>query len=131
MKIFNGYVHVLHIPHGIEVTVDYAALKGEYDKIIIKVLSVANNGIIPKYYFRIPYEVVHNIRKNNTSNDKNILLDDRQIAHSQPSNILHETQTGYEHLIADSLRHDQTLLPLLADRTTFPQIGRFQLLTTT
>jgi len=41
-----------------EVIVDYPALKGEHDEIIIKGLSIAKNGIIPKYYFRIPYEII-------------------------------------------------------------------------
>jgi hypothetical protein len=100
----------------------YPALKREHDEIIIKGLSIANNGIIPKYYFRIPYRMVHNIRENNTSNNDNILLDDRHTSHSQLSTVIHKAQTGYLHLIADCLRHQQMLLPLLADTPTFPQI---------
>ena len=75
--------------------------------------------------------MVHNIKGNNTSNNDNILLDDRHTSHSQLPTVIHKTQTGYVHLIADCLRHQQMLLPLLADTPTFPQIGRFQLPTTT
>ena len=75
--------------------------------------------------------MVHNIKGNNTSNNDNILLDDRHTSHSQLPTVIHKAQTGYVHLIADCLRHQQMLFPLLADTPTFPKIERFQLPTAT
>jgi hypothetical protein len=106
-------------------------MKGEHDEILIKGLSIANNSIITEYYFRIPYEMIHNIRENITYINNNILVDDRHTSHSQLSTVIHKAQTGYLHLIADCLRHQQMLLPLPADTPTFPQIGRFKLPTIT
>ena len=71
--------------------------------------------------------MIHNIRENNTYINNNILVDDRHTSHSQLPTVIHKAQTGYLHLIADCLRHQQMLLPLLADTLTFPQIGRFKL----
>jgi hypothetical protein len=70
------------------------------------------------------------IRENNISNE-DILLDDKHISYSQLSTALKEAQTGYEHLIADSLWLRQMVLPLPADTPKFPQLGMFQLPTNT
>ena len=131
MYLFVVYPFLLYLPHGVEVVVDYAALKDAHDETIIKGSAVASNGIITAYHFSVPYAVVHNIRKNKASNDNDILLDDRHISYSQLSTVLHEALTGYEHLIADCLRHHRMFLPLRADAQNFRQIERLQLPTTT
>jgi hypothetical protein len=131
MYPFVAYSFLPYLPHGVDVVVDYAALKGAHDETIVKRCAVAGNGIIPACHLRIPCAVIHTIREKNASNDKDIILDDTHISYSQLSTVLHEAPAGYEHLIADCLRHQQMLLPLRADTPTFPQIGRFQLLTTT
>jgi putative effector of murein hydrolase LrgA (UPF0299 family) len=95
MNLFLAYLFLLYLPQVVKVVADYTALKGAQNSIIIKGLSIANNRIIPAYNFGIPYEMVHNIRENNTSNDNNILLDDRQTSHSQLSTVIHKAQTGY------------------------------------
>jgi hypothetical protein len=44
--------------------------------------------------------MIHNIRENIASNDKDILWDDRHISYSLLSTVLGEALAGYEQLIA-------------------------------
>jgi len=131
MYLFVVYTLLLYLPNVVEVALDYAVLKRVQNKTAIISLSIVNNGTILAYHCPIPYAVVHNKGENNTAHDNDIHSDDRQISYTKMSTILHEAQTCYEHLIADCLRHQQMLLPLLADTPTFPQIERFRLPTTT
>jgi len=94
MYLFVAYSFLLYLPHGVEVVVDYAALKGAHEEIMIKGFAIASNGIIPAYHFRARYAMVQNVRENNASNDHDITVDDRHISYSQLSTVLHEAPAG-------------------------------------
>jgi hypothetical protein len=80
---------------------DYSALKGAQDEIIIEGLSIASNGIIPAIQFMILYAMVHNIGDSISSSNNNILLNGIHISYSGLSTMLRKAQTGYVHPIAD------------------------------
>jgi hypothetical protein len=100
MYPFVAYSFLPYLPHGVDVVVNYAALKGAHDETIVKRCAVASKGIIPACLLRIPCAMIHTIREKNASNDKDIIMDDTHISYSQLSTVLHEALAGYEHLIA-------------------------------
>jgi hypothetical protein len=73
MYLFVANSFLLYLLHGVDIIVDYEALKVAQDEKIIKRCAVANNGITPAYHFRIELAIVYNIRENNTSNYNHIL----------------------------------------------------------
>ena len=57
---FVAYSFLLYLTRGVDVIVDYAALKDAHDETIIKGFAIASNGKIPVYLIRIPYSLIHN-----------------------------------------------------------------------
>ena len=115
MSIFNkkvrtkyirvrGYLNQLSVlqlpPVVMELIVDYEALVGTRNELVIKELAVASSNAINAFHFTSPYSTSNKVNELNKLSKNGLNWNDGYIPYTSLKLILEEATAGYTHLYA-------------------------------
>ena len=106
-----------------ELIVDYEALIGARNELVVKEVAVASSSTLNTFHFTSPYSTNNKVNELNNLNKNGINWNDGYIPYSSLKSILEEATAGYTHLYA----YGQDKCSFLSDLTnrTFINLEEF------